>query len=146
MVRATAALAAGSFAERLGFDPRGDCERSTPLSYNKRAPPGNAPLLALAPPAQTAYTSRRSPVIAPHAMVACSQPLAAEAGLRVLRDGGNAMDAAVAIAAALAVLEVPTPSIRLENHHRRFVGFANLRAVVSMARSKGEKKRKSIAA
>ena len=75
MVRATAALAAGSFAERLGFDPRGDCERSTPLSYNKRAPPGNAPLLALAPPAQTAYTSRRSPVIAPHAMGACSQPL-----------------------------------------------------------------------
>ena len=37
--------------------------------------------------------------------VACSQPLAAEAGLQVLRGGGNAADAAVAVAAALNVTE-----------------------------------------
>jgi hypothetical protein len=38
-------------------------------------------------------------------MVSCSQPLAAEAGLRILQSGGNAADAAVAVAAALGVTE-----------------------------------------
>lgn len=38
-------------------------------------------------------------------MVSCSQPLAAEAGLRILQAGGNAADAAVAVAAALGVTE-----------------------------------------
>lgn len=37
-------------------------------------------------------------------MVACSQPLAAQAGLEILRLGGNAADAAVAVSAALNVL------------------------------------------
>jgi gamma-glutamyltranspeptidase/glutathione hydrolase len=47
----------------------------------------------------------RSEVMAQHGMVVASQPLAAEAGLNILRQGGNAIDAAVATAAVLNVTE-----------------------------------------
>lgn len=51
------------------------------------------------------YASRRNAVFANRGMVATSQPLAAQVGLKVLQDGGNAIDAAVATAAALTVVE-----------------------------------------
>lgn len=50
--------------------------------------------------------SRRSTVYSAKGVVCCSQPLAAEAGLSILRAGGNAADAIVATAAALNVTEV----------------------------------------
>src|SRR5258706_15932990 len=47
----------------------------------------------------------RSEVMARHGMVATSQPLAAQAGLRILMQGGNAIDAAVATTAVLSLVE-----------------------------------------
>ncbi|MBV9768973.1 MAG: gamma-glutamyltransferase [Bryobacterales bacterium] len=50
-----------------------------------------------------ATLSGRQPEHAKHAMVVVEEPLAADVGLNVLRSGGNAIDAAVAIGFALAV-------------------------------------------
>ena len=51
-----------------------------------------------------AYAGGRMPVLARN-LVATSQPLAAQAGVAALRDGGNAADAALAMAIALTVVE-----------------------------------------
>ena len=51
------------------------------------------------------FDSRRAASHAPHGMVASSQPLAAQIGLQVLKEGGNAVDAAIAVAAMVNVAE-----------------------------------------
>lgn len=51
------------------------------------------------------YPSRRGLVYGRRGMVCASQPLAAQAGLAMLQAGGNAVDAALATAMALTVLE-----------------------------------------
>lgn len=50
------------------------------------------------------YPVSRAPLMARN-VVATSQPLAAQAGLRMLLKGGNAVDAAIAAAAALTIVE-----------------------------------------
>jgi gamma-glutamyltranspeptidase/glutathione hydrolase len=62
-------------------------------------------LALLAGPAQAA------PARASHAMVAAANPLAAEAGLKVLRAGGSAADAAVAVQAVLGLVEPQSSGI-----------------------------------
>ena len=65
--------------------------------------PGSAVKAAPGSRAQGWLDQGRSEVIARHGMVATSDPLAAEAGLEILRQGGNAIDAAVATGAVLDV-------------------------------------------
>jgi len=56
-------------------------------------------------PITPAGKAGRSVTIAPHGMVATSQPLAAQVGLEILKKGGNAVDAAIATNAAMGLME-----------------------------------------
>src|SRR4030095_15413560 len=60
------------------------------------------------------YPSVRTPVFARN-LVATSQPLAAQAGLRMLQAGGNAVDAAVAAAAVITMTEPCSNGLGADN-------------------------------
>ena len=56
-------------------------------------------------PCKYTYSSRRNVVYAKNGMACTSVPLGAQVGLEVLKAGGNAMDAAVAMAAGMPLFE-----------------------------------------
>ena len=85
-------LAAGLLATVLIMNP--SSARQAALEYPR---PGDRP-------AGNPHATR-SVVMGRHGMIATSQPLASAAGLNVLQSGGNAIDAAIAAASVLAVVE-----------------------------------------
>ncbi|WP_246737803.1 MULTISPECIES: gamma-glutamyltransferase [Rhizobium] len=86
-------------------------------------------VLTLPPP--TAFAASPAPVEAEHGMVVTAQHLATDVGVSVLKNGGNAVDAAVAVGYALAVV-YPTAgniggggfmTIRLKDGRTTFLDF-----------------------
>jgi gamma-glutamyltranspeptidase/glutathione hydrolase len=61
--------------------------------------------------ADPATAPRPAPTLAKHAMVAAANPLAAAAGLKVLKRGGNVIDAAIAVQAVLGLVEPQSSSL-----------------------------------
>ena len=98
-------------------------------------------------PAQT--TSWRPTIVAQHGMVAAGHPLAAEAGLRLLKAGGNAIDAAMATWAVQGQVEPGMTGLgadmfvlyyNAKTHEVRFIngtGFAPQAATIDLYKSKG---------
>jgi gamma-glutamyltranspeptidase/glutathione hydrolase len=63
------------------------------------------------PPEPTSGWTDKSPVTSRHFMVAAANPIAVEAGYRILRQGGNAVDAAVAVQLVLNLVEPQSSGI-----------------------------------
>src|SRR3989475_7906191 len=98
-------------------------------------------------PAQT--TSWRPTIVAQHGMVAAGHPLAAEAGMRILKAGGNAIDAAMATWAVQGQVEPGMTGLGADmlvlvylakTNEVKFInatGFAPAAATIDFYKSKG---------
>lgn len=74
------------------------------MKKNHLLPLLSLPLLVQPLLPQTAWAAVSAPISAPHGMVASDHRLASDAGANVLKQGGNAIDAAIATSLALSVL------------------------------------------
>jgi gamma-glutamyltranspeptidase/glutathione hydrolase len=96
----------GAAALALALCPSvGEAQTLPPLSTCRTAPTPPACDAVRGDRASGWRAQGRAEVMAQHGVVTTSQPLAAQAGLQVLMKGGNAIDAAVATAAVLNVVE-----------------------------------------
>jgi len=75
-----------------------------PVGHAAGPPIPSQALDSSAPPTTLAALAKDRPVVARHAMVVTAQHLATKVGVAILKQGGNAVDAAVAIGYALAVV------------------------------------------
>src|SRR5579864_7326971 len=106
-------------------------------------------LLVLAHPAPAQTSTWRPVVMSDHGMVASGHPLASEAGLRILKAGGNAVDAAIATWAVQGLAEPMMTGLGgdmfvmiylAKTHEVKFIngsGFAPLAATIDFYKSKG---------
>jgi gamma-glutamyltranspeptidase/glutathione hydrolase len=103
--RSNASLSIAGVLVAAGWVLTGDAQSPTPFGIpNAGAPAPTAGITAVAGSrAQGWLAQGRSEVIARHGIVSTSDPLASQAGLEILRKGGNAIDAAVATGAVLDV-------------------------------------------
>jgi gamma-glutamyltranspeptidase / glutathione hydrolase len=102
--RAGVALVGAAFAVAM-LGVAGDAQSPNPFGRPTADKPQPAAGIPAVPGsrAQGWLAQGRSEVLARHGMVATSDPLAAQAGLDILRQGGNAIDAAVATGVVLDV-------------------------------------------
>jgi len=85
-------------------DSRAQALAASPCNSGANNPPACS-AIARGDRAEGWIPQGRSEVMARNGMVTTSQPLAAQAGLRILKEGGNAIDAAIAVAATLNLVE-----------------------------------------